>query len=203
MILGIGGKAGAGKTTFAKIAAEYGFIQASFSQALKQEVVDFLKRTETRYEQSNLYGTPEEKDKPLCIQLKDVFASTSGLTPDLWLYELFHRTTIKLSGRHLLQLWGTEFRRENFGEDYWVRKLIDNLRKDLNYVIDDVRFANESRIADTMVLIVRPDFSISRGDHKSEAFADNRSNFTYIIHNDGTLEEYIAKCVEFVRKVKN
>jgi len=201
MILGIGGKAGAGKTTFAKVAAEYGFVQASFAQALKQEVVDFLNRTETRYESSNLYGTPEEKDKVLCIKLQNIFEGTGGLTPERWLYELFHRTTIKLSGRHLLQLWGTEFRRENFGEEYWVRKLIDNLRKDLNYVIDDVRFSNESRIADKMILIVRPDFSITRDDHKSENFAKSYSNFSYVIHNDGTLKEYITKCTEFVRNV--
>jgi len=201
MILGIGGKAGAGKTTFAKVAAEYGFVQASFAQALKQEVVDFLKRTGTTYTLSNLYGTPEEKDKALRIRLLDVFKGVGGLTPDRWLYEVFRSTTVRISGRHLLQLWGTEFRRENFGQEYWVRKLTDNLRKDLNYVIDDVRFSNESKIAAKTVLIVRPDFSITRDDHKSEDFAKSYSNFSYVIHNDGTLKEYITKCTEFVRNV--
>jgi hypothetical protein len=201
MILGIAGKAGAGKTTLAKVATEYGFTQASFAQELKKEVEEFLKRTGTRYEQSNLYGTPEEKDEPLRIQLKDVFASTSGLTPDLWLYELFHRTTIKLSGRHLLQLWGTEFRRENFGEDYWVRKCIDNLRKDINYVIDDCRFENEFKVVDKLILVERPGYRISNSTHSSETIVDSLVDFNYVIYNEGTLEEYITACGGLLRNV--
>jgi hypothetical protein len=45
--------------------------------------------------------------------------------------------------RRLLQVWGTEFRREQ-DPDYWVKRLIQTMRESAGHVlIDDCRFPNE------------------------------------------------------------
>jgi hypothetical protein len=50
-------------------------------------------------------------------------------------------------GKHpkLLQWWGTEYRRENFGENYWVDKMFASIPINLDIaLISDVRFPNEA-----------------------------------------------------------
>lgn len=47
--------------------------------------------------------------------------------------------------RPLLQGWGTEFRRNFFGQDYWINKWQDGVTGEANLIIvPDVRFANEA-----------------------------------------------------------
>ena len=50
--------------------------------------------------------------------------------------------------RLLLQWWGTELRREQYGDDYWVRKGMEMAEEASGYshlvVVTDVRFANEA-----------------------------------------------------------
>ena len=52
--------------------------------------------------------------------------------------------------RRLLQWWGTDLRREHYGDDYWVRKGIANAEEASQWaglvVVTDVRFANEAQI---------------------------------------------------------
>jgi hypothetical protein len=49
-------------------------------------------------------------------------------------------------GKHpkLLQWWGTEYRRNNFGENYWVDKMFASIPANLDIaLVSDVRFPNE------------------------------------------------------------
>ena len=48
------------------------------------------------------------------------------------------------SPRELMQLLGTEFGRTLVSQDIWVTSLSKQLEENSNYVIDDVRFANEA-----------------------------------------------------------
>ena len=52
--------------------------------------------------------------------------------------------------RMLLQWWGTELRREHYGDDYWVRKGIEMAEEASTYahlvVVTDVRFQNEAEV---------------------------------------------------------
>jgi hypothetical protein len=202
MILGIAGKAGAGKTTLAKIAEEYGFTRASFGQAVKEELIFFLKDRYTVFTASNLFGTPEEKEELLHLRLSpdSIFSSTSDeFNPDRFFYSKFKTLRILISGRVLMQLWGTEYRRNNFGENYWVHKCIDGLRKDTNYVIDDCRFENEFKIVDVLILVERLDYTIKDSGHASEQLADSFTAFNFVLKNSGTLKEYIGLCSYFMR----
>lgn len=50
-------------------------------------------------------------------------------------------------GKHpkLLQWWGTEYRRNNFGQDYWVKRTFADIPANLDIaLITDVRFPNEA-----------------------------------------------------------
>ena len=55
----------------------------------------------------------------------------------------------KAAFRVMLQWWGTDFRRRQFGEDYWLRKIgarVDALAADAVVFITDCRFANEAAL---------------------------------------------------------
>jgi hypothetical protein len=50
-------------------------------------------------------------------------------------------------GKHpkLLQWWGTEYRRYNFGQDYWIKKCFASMPQNLDVaMITDVRFTDEA-----------------------------------------------------------
>jgi transposase-like protein len=69
--------------------------------------------------------------------------------------------------RHLLQWWGTEYRRAQ-DPDYWVKKLVARVQADQPRfaLIADVRFPiNELEICDIRVRMDRPGFEIADGQH--------------------------------------
>lgn len=119
-------------------------------------------------------------------------------------------------GKHpkLLQWWGTELRRNNFGENYWVDKLFASIPANTDIaLISDVRFLNE---ADGIkqrgghcvnVQRLREDgsqyFSTDRhSDHPSETMLDNYNWDYYIKSKEGdagwTAEQAIT-LVEYLR----
>jgi hypothetical protein len=94
--------------------------------------------------------------------------------------------------RRLMQVFGTELMRNNFGENVWV-DLLDRSYPDLSegrYVISDCRFPNEadfvhSRAGD-VVWIDRP--GVVSDGHASEGIAV-RVKADYVLTNDDTIEE--------------
>src|ERR1041385_511621 len=97
--------------------------------------------------------------------------------------------------RNLLQLWGTNYRRKFYGEDYWIKKLlfkISNSVADIT-IITDVRFLNEAQmvkqIGGYLVRIERPSDSVLIDRHPSEIELDDYKKFDFIIKNDGTLDD--------------
>lgn len=122
-------------------------------------------------------------------------------------------------GKHpkLLQWWGTEFRRNNFGENYWVDKLFASIPANIDIaLISDTRFLNE---ADGIkqrggycvnVQRLREDgtqyFSTDRpSDHPSEVNLDGYNWDYYIKSKEGdvgwTAEQAIT-LVEYLRGLK-
>jgi hypothetical protein len=101
-------------------------------------------------------------------------------------------------GKHpkLLQWWGTEFRRNNFGQDYWVKKTFANIPANLDIaMITDVRFPNEATAIEERggytIQCIRlredgtPFVDSSRpADHPSETALDNWNwNFRIVTPN--------------------
>lgn len=105
--------------------------------------------------------------------------------------------------RNFLQWIGTDWARTTHGKDVWCNAFLKRLRKfeDLyptenNYFISDVRFPNELetavRAGFITVYINRPNKETDAyAGHASEAFLTSMApSFDYIIHNEGSLEEF-------------
>lgn len=98
--------------------------------------------------------------------------------------------------RIILQWWGTDFRRNLYGDDYWLLKFantIKSLPTNSLVIVPDVRFHNEyemlRKAKAKLWRVVRHNLSGAPNDtHKSETELDD-FKFDEIIYNNGTLEE--------------
>jgi hypothetical protein len=134
-IVGFTGKAKVGKTTLANRIINYSkdknVVILPFSQPLKTEVAEMLARTCSESETASCVWTRSR-------YFKETYSS---------ILEELNDSDKKERYRVLLQWWGTDFRRNLFGFDYWVNKWIKTVLnlKDVDIVIaDDVRFDNEA-----------------------------------------------------------
>ena len=118
-VIGITGRAGSGKTTFANLLAKH--------------FDEHLRKIEPRRETVSHYTVV----LPMAFPLKDIA------------YKMGWNGNKDAKGRRLLQLLGTECGRECIDEDTWVNKWlldINSLPKSLRIVIaDDLRFDNEAK----------------------------------------------------------
>lgn len=126
----------------------------------------------------------------------------------------------KSNFRLLLQWWGTEFRRNQFGQDYWVKKLDEQIEAlkasgfDGVVVVPDVRFEDEAdyilgREDGWLVRIHRPPKGKERlkkmfaKEHCSETSLDDYGCFNYHIRNTKDLEHFkkeVSKCYEDINQ---
>jgi hypothetical protein len=92
--------------------------------------------------------------------------------------------------------------REVFGADFWVDTLLQSLSPNLNYVIPDVRFANEAEAIQNeggyLIKITRPG---RFGDgHPSETSLAEFEGWDFVYDNTGSIPELEAAVVGFVRE---
>lgn len=84
---------------------------------------------------------------PLKIEIADALADTPE---QAWQYLLEMKDPVmKAQWRTIMQWWGTEFRRNRFGENYWVDKAMEQVKNDVTgqfWVSDDCRFMNEYEV---------------------------------------------------------
>lgn len=125
MIIGICGLIGSGKGTVADILVEtHNFEKLSFADKLKDGVATIF-----GWDRAMLEGDTDESRQ--WRELKD----------DFWSNE----TKMEVTPRLVLQLFGTDCMRNGFDDGIWVstikKKLLEN--PETNYIIPDVRFANE------------------------------------------------------------
>jgi hypothetical protein len=197
LLLGISGKAGAGKDVFATIAKEeFGAVIIPFAAGVKEEVADFLTKYAIAFQHRNLWGGQVDKEEPVeldwCVgDVVDEHPWLAGKCRDL-------------TFRGLLQMWGTEYRR-NEDTDYWVKKAFAKM-VDTNtlYVVSDVRFPNETaailNVGGSLIRVYRPlGVNISNMEHVSETALDDWKVWNCEICNGGTLEEYMEQCRDVLR----
>lgn len=137
-IIGLHGLPRVGKDTLADgFVAHQGYVKLAFADEVYREVATAYE-VPVEHIKSNEWKTAPQPRLALkhcdCDEFRRV-AVSAGLFLDE-----------PLSSRTVLQLWGTEFRRKLYGDDYWTSKLIGRLRqypgKDL--VIADVREDHEA-----------------------------------------------------------
>jgi hypothetical protein len=94
--------------------------------------------------------------------------------------------------RSLLQWWGAEYRRAQ-NPDYWVKQLAMTieLEKPQIALISDLRFPNEMQFILNYGEAVRVDRdSLSPATHISETALEDSTDWSLILENNGTLEEF-------------
>lgn len=166
MIIGISGRAQAGKDTIARIIRDF---------------------------------NPEARIIHFGDALKDVTSNAFGLYRDLmddqW-YKSSKYRRLDITVRELLQKVGDIFR-ENFYQDIWVDRVIDQLTEYETWIIPDVRFPNEKKaIEDAGGIVIRVERpNIPQMNHISETALDD-TEFPYTIQNDGTLIDLRVKVKE-------
>jgi len=127
--------------------------------------------------------------------------------------------------RLLLQWWGTEYRRCEFGSEYWVESLRMRLAEKINliqpgstptlFVITDVRFQNEAEAIKTwggsLVRVVRteprsvlgvpriPSLLPGKREHPSETALDNYRGWNVVI-KASNLTELDARVYTFAKE---
>jgi hypothetical protein len=172
MLVGICGKAGAGKDTIGDYLVEkHDFKKIALADPIKRLV-------------------------------KDVFALDDHTVYDRIAREQELERWSGWSVRKLLQFVGTELFREQIDDAIWVKSLWYKIQddKENNYVVVDLRFPNELQYfkdnaeeGEFMAIkVVRPGFDGSVGlkGHASEAY-DLEGDFE--VSNDGTMEDLYNK----------
>lgn len=216
MIIGITGKAGSGKDTFADLLydeinkiSKSTYSRYSFASPIYKFAEKWLGLTEANYHR-------DLKEKPIVIRQEDcnfyssdliayeLFSNHSGITynsvkklkqvlhDSLFKYNYYYNSSIEdsvyiVSPREILQKIGTEGFRETISDSFWV-----DIAPKGNVIISDVRFDNEADWitgnAGIMIRVDRDIEEISESDHPSEN-GINLNLVNYTVENNGTIEE--------------
>lgn len=194
-VVGIGGKAGSGKDTFAE------FIQDHVDNCYILHFADELKN------KAQLFGwSPYNKNESAGAVLKRHLQNT--LAFDFCAEKAFEIISNILVPEHnldltFLQWYGTEYMRKQVDEDYWVRCLNDYI-EDVAFLVPtlilvpDVRFSNELAWCNKrgMTVYIERDLELDRPEHESESLSDEC--FESWVYNGGTLEDLETEAAAFL-----
>jgi hypothetical protein len=201
MIIGFAGKAASGKTTAAHhlaplLAGETRIIP--MAMVLRDEVEAFLRGIGADEFVPLVYGGQEDKLRVFYVDqqkaLQECPEWTSFFSEHADIQDRSGQTAVTV--RRILQWWGTEYRRAQ-DPDYWTkaweRKVSGLDLQRIHVLVDDVRFVNELqmllRLGAKVVKIERPGYAAG-GNHASETSLDDYHEWSRVIVNDGTLEEF-------------
>lgn len=189
-IIGLVGRAGAGKDTVASILAETEDVTPiAFADALREEV-------------KNAFGVGvecmlhrDEKERPTQALAIERCADQRFIARMIAISENPYSPR---SPREILQLWGTEYRRECDSFTYWIDRLQDTIDYHATVgkpvVVTDVRFVNESlyikQIGGSLWRIYRPIAELAISSHLSESELE-RIKTDRIIVNDGSVGQLV------------
>jgi hypothetical protein len=176
-VAGLVGLRGAGKDTAATILVENGWRRVAFADALYLEVaeafgvtLEFLQRRETKetpLEELRLLNCKDMLYVGRFLAIEEARLADAGASvPQI---ELLCQPR---SPREILQVWGTEYRRQLYNDDYWreqVHKVIQ-ANPGTNFVVTDVRFPDEGKLIEQVLggrlgRVVRP--SLAGANDKS------------------------------------
>jgi dephospho-CoA kinase len=163
MIIGLSGYAQSGKDTVAELLClNYGYTRMSFAQPMRDAIYTL---------------------NPIVFNLNSRVAD---------LVDEYGWDVAKANPevRRLLQVFGTDVGRKQFGDNFWVQQAFDKLES-TKIVFSDVRFPNE---ANEIIQYGGQVWRVNRHNHapvnthKSEHAMDNFM-FKHVLYNDGTLDD--------------
>lgn len=197
MILGISGKAGAGKDTVCKMIV-YTIWYYNYSQRLQPFSLEHYNNTYEKF--GDVIDFTCWYKTSFANKLKQCLSNILNVSISKFEDNEFKKSEVEWLGitvRELLQKFGTAIRNE-VSDDFWVKACLNNLEKDDDYLITDVRFKSEAKgIKDLEGIIVRVNREgAGAGNHISEIDLDDYP-FDYVINNDGDMEDLLLKVKEF------
>ena len=191
-IIGLTGRAGAGKDTVAEILENHqGYVRVAFADALRFEVAQSFGINMSMM-------IDRVKKEKISTDLQIAFSEDRAF--------IEHMRSLGLdvctyrSPREILRLWGTEYRRQTCSETYWLDRMsetIDGLMRlgARRIAITDVRFMNEADFVKThqgkMWRVVRHSSDVIQADHLSES-EQNFIDADLAIDNNGSLSDLTA-----------
>lgn len=190
-IIGLVGRAGAGKDTVASILSEsQGHIRIAFADALRVEISNAfkidLRMMDDRFEKEKVSG-------------RITIARCDDREFIARMQELGHDIHQHRSPRQILRWWGTEYRRQVCTDKYWLERMqdtIDSLMRTgvRKIVITDIRFINEAEFVNSLFgqiwRVTRTSADSIKADHSSESEQD-QIRCSMIISNNGTLGQLV------------
>ena len=192
MLVGIVGKARAGKDTFALMLAESLFRSTSKKYVLMAFAHELKLRVQSDFDLSyeQLWGDEKEKNDLRYAKRLEGFSSNPA---DYW------------CSREILQSYGEFYRTIDY--DFWVKKLFEVIddREYKDVIITDVRYINEAdyivKRGGILIKVVRDSNNVSvRGqNHISETALDNYNDIEFTIENDGDLNKLKEKSDKTVK----
>ena len=197
MILGISGKAGAGKDTVCKMIV-YTLWYYNYSQRLKPFGIEHYNNTYEKF--GDVIDFTHWYKTSFANKLKQCLSNILNVSISKFEDNEFKKSEVEWLGitvRELLQKFGTAIRNE-VCDDFWVKACLKDYEKWDNWIISDVRFKSEAKgIKDLEGIIVRVNREgAGAGNHISEVDLDDYS-FDYVINNDGNMEDLLLKVKEF------
>ena len=197
MILGISGKAGAGKDTVSKMIV-YTLWYYNYSQRLKPFGIEHYNNTYERF--GDVIDFTHWYKTSFANKLKQCLSNILNVSISRFEDNEFKKSEVEWLGitvRELLQKFGTAIRNE-VCDDFWVKACLKDYEKWDNWIISDVRFKSEAKgIKDLEGIIVRVNREgAGAGNHISEVDLDDYS-FDYVINNDSNMEDLLLKVKEF------
>lgn len=167
-IIGVTGRAGAGKDTVHRILdeqfADYPVNRLAFADLLKDSAMASLG---LKYQSANAF----KQSGSIEVRIGD--------------------TKFEVSGREYLQRYGAEAHREIFGKNFWIDAAFERLQKGVT-IVTDVRFDNEAasihEFGGSMWKVERPGDEIKESDHSSEQGVSDALIDQFLI-NDGSIDD--------------
>lgn len=171
MIIGLSGYARSGKDTVSDyLVANYGFTKVSFAAPMREAL----------YALNPIVGKYQKLGGSTTIDLQTVINEYGG-------WEAYKETQWGDEIRRLMQRFGTEVGREQFGQNFWVDQAIKAAAQHEKVVLSDVRFPNEVeaiRNSDGVVWRVHRDGVGAANRHASETALDDAQFDLHLMNNE-------------------
>lgn len=186
-IVGLAGRAGAGKDTCARILAQHhGFAPMAFATPVRNEIAQSF-----GVDPRILIDRDEKERRTIALAI-----GRSGDARFIsHMAAIGHDVTVPRSPREIMRWWATEYRRRLDDEHYWIHRaheVIEALNRAgwRRIVVTDVRFVNEAHFLSAFGAeiwrIRRQASDAVSADHQSEAEMEAIQPHR-VLHNDDSL----------------
>lgn len=196
LIVGLVGRAGAGKdTTAAVLAHAAGYERVAFADAVRIEI-------------AHSFGVDSRLFTSQHLKEQAVISLAIGRSHDhrfiRQMCELDKDISVMRSPRQIMRWWATEYRRNLDGEQYWINRLHDRIedlhsRGHRRIAISDVRFLNEAafvkEINGQLWRVSRQFADRVRAPHQSEWEVDDIT-CDRTIDNNGTRSSLVREAID-------